>query len=1525
MPALGGPGPRRTNTRAYRKRERNVARIPKAAPQRARVYVAPARAYKPAAAPRPRPTPAQLSAARAQERSYASQGRAIQKQATSQRVESYLTKSPATRRAQVKQIKAKAPTDRTSGERRVLDIHGRRQGVDVRQRKDYGFLPRTKITPTYEVRPTNVMPRPESTAKALEKASPKLRAAAATNPKIKAQLGGMLAAGKSSDAALATLKEQKGERAATVQAPALKLLDLPMRPGYAALEQARTDIKRGGIGEVFAVRAPGSKAAKERRQAYKRGITGKARTTGSDVLAQAGVKNPIVKAIGGLTLDLGANPLTFAQGGAGTVAGRAGQIAARKALGASVRGGARRAAIAKVRQAGEAQARKEVGVVGPLTRAQHEATREAGERAVSKVVQRARAQAEKAAPKGKGITVRFAGTEVPGVRRATAAVGRRAERVVPKAVPRIARKATRPFRPTIRAHDYPAEQFEAGLHAAAGARAQIARAERQALTLGQHLKTNLPEDTYDDVIRALERNDIKSLPEEHRDTVINLRSAFRQYFREGRRAGTIRGEVGNFDNWLKKGEARKLLRTVEAETGAQARALGAAGRRLERAGSRVTLATTEAAGRQRVGAVRATEQDRRRQALARQRELGSAGVAFERRRGGEALTGQRQLQSAERQLKTELAKPVSKRRGVAALEGRVQRLRQREPSERLVAAKERLEAARAPVAPVRQPAATAPTGARVQRATAAHGERAQELQAQQARSLAAKDIPAKRRSESDQAYLTRLRDHARQHNLPLVEQRATRLLEAKPQMTRGYFPREFQTRINRRFGVIKKGEPVGRATGQPLSGTSKKVSRITAGYRRAEQRPLHEVNKEREAKGLEPFTTNVPVSSLNYVREAGKATAEAGLARKLGDVGREYKPPAIRPGESTKDFAARRAAAAEQFSKSVGEGEQLYFVGNRNGKFDLHEAAAVKGKLKTRTSAQAQKKAEKDPGWAARQAFKPVSGESGRYVVLNKKMVDELRGVAAPQSDLLAGYDRALGRWKGAAIANPAFHIRNLIGDIHTASYDQPLLNLLGRTGPQAAKAIRRESALGRVVRPTEAGRQTKFQRALGKTPLGVPTERSTIKVAGQRRPVDDFLKDAHEDGIIDAGYVGSEVHDLINQGVEEVRGIRKAGVLRKGARASARWTRNRENITRLATYKAALDRGLSRAEARRLTSELHIDYAHLSDVERRGLRRAMPFYTWTARSIPLTAKKYVTRPGKFAAFESAREETAKAFGTDEQKARSQMGAATQRQLPFTIKIPGRKEPVALSWSDPMTLLGDLPTGKDFPAEAKRLAAGQLAPFPKWAIEMATNRNLMTGADIEGKHLATAPSSVARAIETGAIPAAVVRKMKIVPPKGSPEARRAGVPGFVDYKTGRPAWGWRGNADYVYDQSLLGLGGQVAAAIGAGRSPAQEKLQSFGSLAGARFDPLDKDAVKRAGQQRLRKEADRLNSRQDILRDVGVSAEHPTREYKTNLKRLGEINKVLYPHDKKPKKTGGFGGGAGFGGGFSGGSGFRGS
>jgi hypothetical protein len=192
---------------------------------------------------------------------------------------------------------------------------------------------------------------------------------------------------------------------------------------------------------------------------------------------------------------------------------------------------------------------------------------------------------------------------------------------------------------------------------------------------------------------------------------------------------------------------------------------------------------------------------------------------------------------------------------------------------------------------------------------------------------------------------------------------------------------------------------------------------------------------------------------------------------------------------------AARATSEGEFAKSMAKlgrkvhsadelrpGEALFKLGYQGGRFGLHIVRDLPAK--------------------------PTRG--GQYVALDRQFVDHMQGAARQVrsgNPIGQALDKATGRWKRLATATPGFHLRNLVGDTSQAYLAAPGQEL-PRNIAQAAKAVRRVN-----------------QQAKSLTP---PASHATIKVAGSRQPIDQFVKGARENGVLDVGYIGREVHDLV-------------------------------------------------------------------------------------------------------------------------------------------------------------------------------------------------------------------------------------------------------------------------------------------------------------------------------------------------------------------------------------------------------------
>ena len=1313
---------------------------------------------------------------------------------------------------------------------------------------------------------------------------------------------------------------------AQTAAPVMKAMDQTLRPIHAIAGGARAAV-RGENVEKAAVR----------------GAKLKDRYLFSDVLKEAGVKGAPA-AIAGTALDIAADPTTYLSFGAGSVARRAAMQGARQTEKAAARtlaraeargvGGAGEQTAAKLtRQAAIKAGATEAEAAKAATRAAKTARRatvvRAGERKAEPAAHgyttrqwkalgtEGRAAARAAGPKraGKGITIRFAGKEAPGVRRATGAVTRGARKATRTVAPRASQKvpaATRRFfrhvAPSLRQAGASEAEHLGGRAAARSARSMRAHANLKADRLSRFMDTQVPAELRTELAHALDRGDIRRVrgtesqravmsqgEREARDTVAVMyreaRDAMRGAYRSGRRAGRLPEDITRATEFLSKGDLRRLERRLGAEEGIQRRALAGAQRREAGVKGRAEVAETVGVERARARGQVVTERARGAAAVEQATQRGRAGVATERVRGREATRAavgtehalnraRKARDNARLRLQQELRKPVAKRRGVATLQAKVNAAEQRlgaargevhppapmsaarptvEPNEAWLRLQEELHkpvARRHGVAALEAKVRAAglevkPTvpirGRRAEKATEKHRQATAETQAATTRVQRAAELPRIGPHESHEVYLRRLIEYGQRHDLPLVVRRAEKLLASKPPGVKGYFPRTFDERLRKELNI-----PVKDVGGTARVGPSAAMSRITPGFKRAEQHPLDEVNVARMAEGLAPHSTDTPLVLRNYIEQVARAASQGEFAKDMASHGRQVP--------------FKRGADGKVIQPDVREGEALYKLGFKNGKFDLHKVEGL--------------------------PEKPTKG--GQYVVLHEGTVNNLKTSVehiAGTAEAARLLDRAQGVWKRRAIASLAYHVRNAIGDIHQhyVATETPAWRIPTNLR-EGYRAARRAGQQGRLRSVEDLHRATD----------------QTVTVAGKAMHVDDFLAMARKHGVLDAGYISRELRDLgassaqratriggrVPERLQKIPGAKAAG--RKLSRAGEnleRYSSNRENMTRLATFKAGLDRGLTEREAGELANRIHVDYGDLSETERIALRRAFPFYTWTARSIPVTARAYVQRPGKFANLEKIREETGAAFtGQSEEQQRGRMTAAVQRQLPFVVKIAGK--PVALSFSAPATLLNTMPTGLSSSAlsswleENRRFWAGMLSPLARGGGEWTSGTNFVTRKQIEDKRrpLVAAPAWVDK------LPDEVKSALDVTDK-------------FKDPKTGKTTTGWRGQADWAYDQLMLGWYGQLAGVVGSGRQPAQSKVAAGAGLLGARVDVLGKAESAYAQQQRIYDRLDKIDRRLGIMQQQGITAVNATPEYRRLLDERNALNKQLKPGKGKRART----------------------
>lgn len=156
---------------------------------------------------------------------------------------------------------------------------------------------------------------------------------------------------------------------------------------------------------------------------------------------------------------------------------------------------------------------------------------------------------------------------------------------------------------------------------------------------------------------------------------------------------------------------------------------------------------------------------------------------------------------------------------------------------------------------------------------------------------------------------------------------------------------------------------------------------------------------------------------------------------------------------------------------------------------------------------------------------------------------------------------------------------------------------------------------------------------------------------------------------------------------------------------------------------EAGLDLNSAAKYAGDEVKRFHFDYSDLTNTERKLLQRAMPFYTWARKNIPLQLEMLMNEPRKYASLTRAVNNASNQFVGDDAEllpdyAKDEMAFAT----PFTTP---EGSPVFLSGLFPMSDVRRLdPTGY------LKETLGMMSPLAKAPMELGMNRELLTGRPI---------------------------------------------------------------------------------------------------------------------------------------------------------------------------------------------------
>lgn len=634
--------------------------------------------------------------------------------------------------------------------------------------------------------------------------------------------------------------------------------------------------------------------------------------------------------------------------------------------------------------------------------------------------------------------------------------------------------------------------------------------------------------------------------------------------------------------------------------------------------------------------------------------------------------------------------------------------------------------------------------------------------------------------------------------------------------------------------------------------------------------------------------TRGPRSRPRNIEERGviEAVADIEEAAKLpGDAGqwaRDYLESMVRSGPLVHNAymggMARAIAIAEAKLSLVGVGRPIASGPLKEGeriyrKFDKAGTVSKKGKPKQAKDRQSDLVELDHTGKDYSEYQAMVRGEKGfdpdSYVILNKPMVDralmatDKLGAAGKGTIFSAAWDRLWGKWRTLALGTLQYPLRNQFSDAWSM--------YLGRE--QGEKTARNYLKHGpRTL--AEARRRDRSYRWFEDEMEKSGKERG-ITLNGQFIPYRALAAEAEAVGAIRAGRV-QEIYEQRVTGKEGLTDVKKrSGWFR-------RLVEEAEDYPRMATYIGARQRGLNPEQAAQRVADIHFDYGELTKIEQ-GIRRAAPFYTFTARNLRRQLQLLLTKPGRATIPEKVRQNALAALDGDLPDDYIEgLNDYEARQLGVPIRWgkdkEGRPQIYTISMGGPWVDLNDtVPSDPTDPKSWAQIPVRvgtrglQLAGPWKMPIEVMLNNSAFYMDEIENEKSPRV---------------AVPLPVRFLA-DASPDFRQAlGIKKILDRRTGKKIWGWHKKLDYTLRSLMPGLPGQAwrlgQQTTARGFSPAMTAI----GLTGVRAIPYDRE---QARVQHLQNQLDPLYKRQGEFNQAGINADHPTSAYERLSDRISKL------------------------------------
>jgi hypothetical protein len=218
-------------------------------------------------------------------------------------------------------------------------------------------------------------------------------------------------------------------------------------------------------------------------------------------------------------------------------------------------------------------------------------------------------------------------------------------------------------------------------------------------------------------------------------------------------------------------------------------------------------------------------------------------------------------------------------------------------------------------------------------------------------------------------------------------------------------------------------------------------------------------------------------------------------------------------------------------------------------------------------------------------------------------------------SKFLKVYDGAQNWWKMWSLGiRPAYHAKNVVGNVWNAY-------------------------LGGLSSPKPYGQAAAFQAKLA-------ADKMTGTIAG--KPVKELYEEMTKRGVFGEGQYGyAEFSNVLRKELEPTKATDLVTLSTRNAflRAGFKVGQTLEDNARIASFLDQIQKGKTYEQAAKHVQKYLFDYGDVSPFERGVLKRAMPFYTWSRKNIPLQLESIVRHPERVNKLNLGIENIQRAYG----------------------------------------------------------------------------------------------------------------------------------------------------------------------------------------------------------------------------------------------------------------------------------------